>query len=299
MNWLCPIVMTAAWGWPLVLIAQEARYARPTLLMEPSDLAMPDVAKDFIVLDARRRSAYDESHVPGAFWVDHDTWQSKFGDGKDFRGWSRLIGKLGIDSDSSVVVYDDQAMKNAARIWWLLRYWGVDDVRLLDGGWKQWTAQNFPTESSEPSPRRTVSFSAEPRTNRLAAKDQVLDFLKSGNVQIIDARSEAEFCGTEPGKNKRSGAIPGAKHLEWSDLVDQQTHRFQSADKLEAIFKEAGVDLRQPAVTHCQSGGRASVMAFGLELMGATDVRNYYRGWSEWGNLDETPIEPGKKDKQD
>jgi len=89
----------------------------------------------------------------------------------------------------------------------------------------------------------------------------------------------------------------GAKHLEWSDLLDKDTQRFKPADELRKLFKEAGIDLYEPTATHCQSGGRASVMAFGLELMGAKDVSNYYKSWAEWGNADDTLIVTSKGKK--
>ena len=91
--------------------------------------------------------------------------------------------------------------------------------------------------------------------------------------------------------NKRGGAIPGAKHLEWSDLIDEETQRFKRPEELRRLFDQAGIDLTRPTVSHCNGGGRASVMAFGLELMGAQDVRNYYRGWGEWGNTPGVPVE--------
>jgi thiosulfate/3-mercaptopyruvate sulfurtransferase len=129
---------------------------------------------------------------------------------------------------------------------------------------------------------------------RLASKSDLLSSLTDGKLHIVDARSEAEFCGVEAMNNKRAGAIPGAKQLEWSDLIDKETQRFKSAAELSKLFATAGIDLARPTATHCQSGGRASVMAFGLELMGAKDVSNYYRSWSEWGNAGDTPVVPGK-----
>jgi thiosulfate/3-mercaptopyruvate sulfurtransferase len=120
-----------------------------------------------------------------------------------------------------------------------------------------------------------------------------LSSLTGQKLQIVDARSKAEFCGVDVLSNKRAGAIPGAKQLEWSDLIDKETQRFKSAAELSRLLASAGIDLIHPTVTHCQSGGRASVMAFGLELMGAKDVSNYYRSWSEWGNSADTPIAPG------
>lgn len=270
------------------VLAAEGQYPRPDLLVEPAQLARPAVARRYVVLDARSREDYKQEHVPYAYWVDHDEWAKEFGDGENAAEWGRRIGELGIDANSKVVVYDDAGMKDAARIWWILRYWGVDDVRLLNGGWKTWKAEGFPTTDNAVEPV-AVEFNAVPRAKRLATTSQVLDLLADNKLQIVDARSEAEFCGMQK-LSERAGAIPGAKNLEWSDLIDQETHRFKTAGELRRLFADAGIALDRPTASHCQSGGRASVVAFGLELMGAGDVRNYYRGWSEWGNLEHTPV---------
>src|SRR5262249_44162015 len=124
---------------------------------------------------------------------------------------------------------------------------------------------------------------------RLAAKEQLLAALKAGKPpQILDTRSTAEHCGTEA-RAKRGGAIPGAKHLEWSDTLDRDG-RFKSASAIQKLLNQAGVDPAKPVTTYCQSGGRAALMAFVLELMGGKEVRNYYRSWSEWGKAREPPI---------
>lgn len=273
------------------------QYPQPNLLMEPAELAKPEVAKQFIILDARERIKYEGAHVPNAVWVDHATWSKSFGNGDDAKGWSQRIAALGINGKSKVVVYDDNMSKDAARIWWILRYWGLEDVRLLNGGWPTWTQDSRMLQkdgTTKPSPG---NFVAVPISKRLATKQSLLDSLKKNNVQIVDTRSEGEFCGTEKMTNKRAGAIPGAKHLEWSDLLDKETQQFKPADQIRKLFQDAGINVNQPTATHCQGGGRASVMAFGLELMGAKDVSNYYKSWGEWGNADDTPIVPGKPKK--
>lgn len=277
----------------LVSGASEAPYPRAELLIEPAALSRPQEAKRFVVLDTRDRAKYLQGHVPGARQVDHNAWAKAFGDGKDADGWGKRIGQLGIGPDSRVVVYDDNHSKDAARIWWILRYWGVEDVRLLNGGWVGWTADKLPTEKEEVAPA-PAPFVARPRPARLAAKDELLKSLDGKKLQIVDARSEKEFCGVEKLTNRRGGAIPGSKQLEWIDLIDQKSHRFKNADDLRKLFDGAGIQLDRPTATYCQSGGRASVMAFGLELMGAKGVSNYYRSWSEWGNAEDTPVAPGK-----
>lgn len=277
--------------------AADDAYPRPDLLIEPTALAKPEAAKRFIVLDARGRDKYTKAHVPGARWVDHAEWAKGFGEGTDADGWGKRVGALGIGADARVVVYDDTHGKDAARVWWILRYWGVEDVRLLNGGWVGWEKGGHPTEKAETAPV-PVKFVAKPRAEKLATKDGLLKSLDGNKVQVVDARSEKEFCGIDTLANKRAGAIPGAKQLEWIDLLDKGTQRFKGPAELKKLFDGAGIALDKPTATHCQSGGRASVMAFGLELMGAKDVRNYYKSWSEWGNADDTPVtkpDPKKK----
>lgn len=276
--------------------AEMTNYPRAELLIEPAELSRPEVAREFVLLDARDEQDYRREHIAGARWVDHLEWSKAFEDGQDAKGWSQRIGNLGIAANSKVVVYDGSAMKNAGRIWWILRYWGVGDVRLLNGGWKAWLEEGLPATAEVPivSP---AEFKAVPRGERLATKEQVLQSLQGRTLQIVDARSEKEFCGIDRQKNQRAGAIPGAKNLDWTELLDQKTHRVKKPQELATLFQQAGIDLKRPTVTHCQTGGRASVMVFAMELMGAHEVRNYYRGWSEWGNLDDTPIVVRNKDQ--
>lgn len=273
---------------PLSARADEA-YPKPELLVEPAALAEPDVAKGFVILDARPREKYLKGHIPGARWVNHAEWAKGFGDGIDADTWGKRIGALGVGASSRVVVYDDNHGKDAARIWWMLRYWGVPDAGLLNGGWVGWEAGKHLTETAEPVPA-IVTFAAKPHAARLATKDGLLKSLDGKTVQIVDARSEKEHCGTEKQANKKFGAIPGAVHLEWIDLLDKDTQRFKEPARMKRLFEAAGVKLDRPTAAHCQSGGRAAVMAFGLELMGAKDVSNYYKSWSEWGNADDTPV---------
>ncbi len=271
-------------------LAADEQYPRAELLVEPSELAAALDQQRLVVLDARDQAVYRQGHVPGARWVDHAQWAKAFTESQDAAAWSQRIGALGIGQDSRVVVYDASQAKDAARIWWILRYWGVSDVRLLNGGWVGWEAGDFPVEQTEPT-SESAKFEAVAVPDRLATQASLLDALAAGSLQIVDARSEGEYCGTEPLKNTRGGSIPGAKHLEWADLVDEQTHRFKPPAELQRIFAVAGIEPQRPTATYCQSGGRASVMAFALELMGGGAVQNYYRSWAEWGNSQETPIQ--------
>jgi thiosulfate/3-mercaptopyruvate sulfurtransferase len=279
------------------IMASESGYPHEEMLIEAGTIANSQSAKAFVILDTRAEKEHDEGRVPGAVWVDAAAWAKAFKNGTDAEGWSARIGGLGINANAKVVVYDNQSFVEAARIWWILRYWGVADVRLLNGNWLGWKKAGLPIETDKPKPPSPVPFTARPQGERLATKGLVLASLKESSLQIVDARSEGEFCGTEKLKNKRAGAIPGAKHLEWIDLLDKETQRFKAPDQLRKLFAEAEIALDRPTATHCQGGGRASVMAFGMELMGASKVANYYASWGEWGNTDDTPIVPGKAKK--
>ena len=266
---------------------EKAEFA---FLVEPEELSAQLKNESLVVIDARSLKAWQNSHIPGAVSANVNEWKTLFSQQQDEKVWSQRIGELGIDQETSVVIYDDPVYPNSGRLWWLLNYWGVKEVKLLHGGWKGWLKLKLPTESQSVSPVKK-KFVAKPRSQLLISKADLLKSLKEENPrQIIDTRSLGEHQGTSKGGNKRGGAIPGAKHLDWNDLVDHKTSRLKSAEEIRKLAKEAEIDLKQPCVVHCQSGARASFVMLVLQSLGAKDVSNYYPGWSEWGNDDQTPI---------
>jgi thiosulfate/3-mercaptopyruvate sulfurtransferase len=269
-------------------------YARPRMLMEP-DLVSALLPNRLVVLDARPRAAYDKGHVPGARWVDLNAWHKAVLADESDEKWAERVGGLGIDGSLSVVVYDDDRSLRAARVWWTLRRHGLDDVRILNGGWSAWKKSGKPVETEAPVIARK-KLTLKRSGDRHATREEVRKMLEKRALhQILDTRSKEEHWGDKK-MAKRGGAIPGAKHLEWSEMIDAKTGRFKSAAELTKLFQEAGVDLDRPTTTYCQSGFRASVAAFVLELMTGKPARNYYRSWSEWGNDPDTPIEkPARK----
>jgi thiosulfate/3-mercaptopyruvate sulfurtransferase len=270
-------------------------YTRPELLIEAEELKKPEALKAYRVLDVRPAAQYKEGHVPGAVPLDAAAWDKAFTEGQDEKKWAALFAAVGVLPTSKVVVYDDNLSRDAARIWWILRYWGVQEVRLLNGGWKAWRQSSGAVDTKQDFAAPTGLPTLKPEAKRLATKTDLLEELKKGEPgQVVDARSAKEFCGDDV-RAQRGGAIPGARHLEWSDLLDNRTGKFKPAPELAKVFADGGIDPQKPATTYCQSGGRASVMAFGLELMGGKNVRNYYRSWNEWGNSDDTPIVKPKK----
>lgn len=277
--------------------AKTDSYAKPALLAEVRDLSSAEARKKLVILDARPKTAYTAGHVPGALPVDVAGWGKAFAKSQSADEWGKRLGDMGINADTPVVVYGAARTPEAARLWWLLRYWGVKDARLLNGGWEAWQAAKGEVEKAENKPV-AVTAKLKAQADRLATRDDLLAAVKGGKAgQIIDARTEAEHCGDSK-LAKRSGTIPGSKHLEWVDLIEAKTGKFKTAPQIAKLFADAGVDVKKPATTFCQSGGRASVMAFGYELLTGKPARNYYRSWSEWGNDEATPVEKGKAKKE-
>jgi thiosulfate/3-mercaptopyruvate sulfurtransferase len=245
------------------------------------------------LLDARPKAEYEKGHLPGAVWVDVKAAEALAArpDGlTDRAAWEAWTAPLGLDPSVQVLVYDGKRQLDAARIWWLLRYLGLDRVGLINGNFGLWQAAGRPVTTEVPaiSPRPLkVNF----RADRLATRDQVRNALKASGSRIVDARSEGEFTGKEK-RSQRAGHIPGACRLEWSGLVDKDG-RFLTAAAIRTQLDKEGILPGQSIITHCQGGGRASVDAFAFELLGIR-TQNYYLGWSDWGNAEDTPVEQGK-----
>lgn len=261
-----------------------ADYPRPNLLVEVTD---PKV-KDYHLLDVRPKEKYGKGTVHGAVNVDPGPWSEAILAGKAGAAfWKAELAKVGVAPNRPTVILADD-VRDAARVWWMLKYAGVPDVRVLNGGWKAWTAAKLPTENSQ-SAAVAEPHDWKPDPSRLADKKHVLEQLKGG-AKCVDARTKGEFTG-EKALAKKGGRIPGATHLEWVDLLDPKTDKFLPPAGLLKLVKGHNIDLDKPQITYCQGGGRAAVVAFGLELAGAKDVRNYYPSWGEWGNADDTPVE--------
>lgn len=274
-----------------LLVGAPATYPKDDMLIEAADLAkLP--ADACTIIDVRSTKEYEAGHIPNAITVSVSELSKAFYTVTEPQLLGKMLGELGIDASKPIVVYGDD-IRESARCWFLLRAWGLSNVKLLNGGWQAWkrSGEKVSNEKTHVEPKLTKANLDE---KRFATKENVLDAVQGKSAQILDARSEKEFCG-EAGVAKRRGAIPGAIHLEWSNFVDVDSQRFKPASELAKVLKDAGIDPEKPVITYCQSGGRAAVAAFAVELMGGKNVRNYYRSWAEWGNAEDTPVEKGKK----
>lgn len=240
------------------------------------------------------RTQYRGRHLPGSVHFDIDQIADKSNplphmlpSAEDF---AHKVGLLGIGSADRVIVYDRHyGGSAAARVWWMFRVFGHDNIALLDGGFGKWTKEKRPAEMTPVRPA-PASFTSSFRPGLVATSAGVQSLSQDGGAQLIDARGPGKFDGTQPDvfTFKRQGHIPGAVNLPWADLVDPDTGVLLAAAALAARFTAAGIDLSQPIVTTCASGITSCMLALALYRLGTPNAAVYDGAWAEWSQLDDT-----------
>ncbi|MBX3567043.1 MAG: sulfurtransferase [Rhizobiaceae bacterium] len=258
----------------------------PKLVVLDCSWYLPEAGK-LAVDDFRQR------HIPGARFIDLGVVSdpgSPYVNMLPSAGlWSAEIGKLGIDNDTLVIVYD--AGYVSARLWWMFRVFGHDKVRILDGGLRKWLAEKRPTESGDAATPRAAKFDASLAPGKVATTDEVRAALGTATA-VVDARTAARFDGTEgsgyPGV--ASGHMPHAINTPWAKFFDPaRDYAFVDADTAAQVFAESGADIGGPVITTCGSGVTAAILGFMIERAGNPDWKLYDGSWHEWGQRADTP----------
>jgi thiosulfate/3-mercaptopyruvate sulfurtransferase len=243
--------------------------------------------------------AYDEGHAPGAIGFN---WETQLQDqtrrdilSKD--DFEELLGSHGISEDSTVVLYGDNSNWFAAYTYWQFKYFGHDDVRLLDGGRDYWLDNEYPLSDEAPEFSAAEYTASEPNEDIRAYRPEVKEAMEDG-VPLVDVRSPEEFRGdilAPPGLQEtaqRGGHIPGASNISWAAVVNDDG-TFKSADELADLYGSEDIGDEE-VVAYCRIGERSSIAWFALhELLGYDEAVNYDGSWTEWGNLVDAPIETG------
>lgn len=219
-----------------------------TMLTSPADLQKKLNHPGLRILDARPHHEYAKEHIPGAVWVDLKSWQQlsgRPGGLQDGKAWGEKVSPLGVGRDTAVVVYGS-SLPDTARLWWTLKYLGLPNVAILDGGWELWVQEKRPVDTAA-NKVDAVAFEPKFQADRLEEIDSLKKSLQSGKVTVVDARTADEFTGKDI-RGKRGGHIPGAKHLDWKELLSADG-RFKSPEQLRQLFQMRGIEPDRPAVT--------------------------------------------------
>ena len=278
-----------------------ADYANSEVLVDFDWLASNLDDEGIVVVEVDEdTSAYDKGHIPGAVSINWET-ELHEGDRREFvssEDLAELLGSKGISADHTIVLYSGNNNWFATYAYWLFKYRGVEDVKLLDGGRKKWELESLEL-TQDPSNRGSATFNIGPaKPEYRIFRDEVLQRVESGAGAWVDVRSPEEFRGEllapphlPQEQAQVPGHIPGAANITWSKTV-KEDGTFKPADELEKLYAEQGVTSDQDVVAYCRIGERSSHSWFVLrELLGFEKVRNYDGSWTEYGSLVGVPVE--------
>ena len=250
----------------------------------------------------RAVAAYDgflDAHLPGARFADLVSVIGREEDGRPFgipdvTDAAAALARLGVADGTPVVVYAQEGPMWATRLWWLLRYWGLDDVRVLDGGLTAWRSRGLPVETGEPPAAPvTAPPTLRARPELLARLDDVRAVSEAGGSCLANALGPDVFRGEGVTSYSRPGRIPGSVSAPWASIVDPGTQRFVARDSLQERLAPLLEDARPAPVVYCGGGISATVVVFGLHLLGRDDVRLYDGSLAEWSADPSLPLEVG------
>jgi thiosulfate/3-mercaptopyruvate sulfurtransferase len=245
-------------------------------------------------------TAFDKGHIPNAVSINwetelHDVPRREFISSDQL---AQLLGSKGISSDQTIVLYSGNNNWFATYAYWLLKYRGVENVKLLNGGRKKWELESRLLTQDDPQPQQATFTIGAERPELRVFREEVLERAQTGGGSWVDVRSPEEFRGEllapphlPQEQAQVPGHIPGAANVTWSKTV-QEDGTFKSPEELEQLYGAEGITSDKEIITYCRIGERSSHSWFVLrELLGFENVRNYDGSWTEYGSLVGVPVE--------
>lgn len=265
--------------------------------LDAADLAVLDASHHLPAAGRDARADFAAGHIPGARFLDLASLVDETSPVPQALPrpdqLAERLAQLGVAPGEAIVLYDDSAIRTAARAWFMLKEAGWERVAILDGGLGKWRAEGRALESGAPDSAPGVP-AALARAARVRSKDDMLANLASKAEQVLDARGADRVfgTGTDPVHGGPNGRIPGALNLPYTHLFAADG-TYKPPQELRAAFEGAGVDLARPVVTTCGSGVTASVLLFAMHLIGKHDTALYDGSWMEWSADPATPKAQG------
>ncbi|MCK5853408.1 sulfurtransferase [bacterium] len=274
-----------------VFCVQALAVAAQGDFISPKELTGMMKNDNVIIVSGRKTKDYKKVHIEGAVNVWHlDLYKSGKVKGliKSPAKLAKIFGKQGISQKKTIVVYDGGKNKTAGRLYWIFKYLGCKDVKILNGGLKSWRKERNALTKKSTKVKAAV-FVPKPDKARIASMKYVEKHLKDSKAVIVDARSKAEFAGKK-GKSARKGHIPGAISLEFKKIINKNGTVKSKAD-LEKIFKTAGISSNQEILLYCETSVRAGIIYSALtSILKYKKVKVYDGAFNEWAADSSKPI---------
>jgi thiosulfate/3-mercaptopyruvate sulfurtransferase len=278
-------------------------YVHPEVLVDTqwAEDHLKDPKVRIAEVDYDAKANYELGHIPGAVLFD---WKNDINDPLTRNVLTKeacqnLLQNAGVNDDTTLLLYGDFNNWFAAFAFWVLKYYGYKDIRLINGGRKKWLQEDRALTKDVPSYPKGNFAANEPDSKIRVFLDEVKRAVSAPGLKMIDVRSPKEFSGeilappeypTEHAQ--RGGHIPGAVNIPWAQAVNDSDGTFKNTEELKQLYESKGITSDKEVIAYCRIGERSSHTWFVLKyLLGYPNVKNYDGSWTEWGNMIANPIE--------